>query len=71
MGTPGEKGAVCKLEMIGEDESMILPALDEISKRLSTWLCPQCNAILPMEVVQKLKLAECCECPFCGAVIDR
>ncbi|MBD3405347.1 MAG: PQQ-binding-like beta-propeller repeat protein, partial [Candidatus Lokiarchaeota archaeon] len=71
IGTPGEKGAVCKLEMIGEDESMILPALDEISKRLSTWLCPQCNATLPMEIVQKLKLAECCECPFCGAVIDR
>ncbi|MFW9979828.1 MAG: hypothetical protein ACFFEJ_17230 [Candidatus Thorarchaeota archaeon] len=69
-GIPETKGAVCNLGIVGEDDAMMLPAIDELTKKLNSWLCPQCSGILPLDVVLLLKKGDCSECPFCGVVLE-
>ena len=52
-GKPNTKGATCKVRISGEDEAMILPAIDEISQKLGAWLCPRCGGVLPSNTVKK------------------
>lgn len=70
-GKSGIRGATAKIEMSGEDEAMIMPAIDEISQKVSAWLCPMCGASLPMESVNELKAGKSVACPFCSVTIDR
>ncbi|MHA2023878.1 MAG: hypothetical protein ACTSWQ_09480, partial [Candidatus Thorarchaeota archaeon] len=70
-GQSGVKGATCKIRMSGEDDAMIMPAIDEIGKNLSAWLCPMCGGRLPVVSVKVLKAGESIACPFCGVTIDR
>ena len=70
-GTRGVKGAQCHIQITGEDEAMINPALDEISTKLIAWLCPHCNGILQHESVEEMKMGMSIKCPFCGVTIDR
>ena len=70
-GLPGIKGATCKVRMSGEDDAMIMPAIDEIGKKLSAWLCPMCGGGLPIESVREVKAGKTTVCPFCGISIDR
>ncbi|MGY5852227.1 MAG: hypothetical protein RTU92_01515 [Candidatus Thorarchaeota archaeon] len=70
-GQPGVKGATCKVKMSGEDEAMIMPAMDEITQKLSAWICPKCSANLPTSSVDALKSGKSVECPFCGVTMDR
>ncbi len=70
-GLPGIKGATCIVRMSGEDDAMIMPAIDEIGKKLSAWLCPMCGGGLPIESVREVKAGKTTVCPFCGISIDR
>ncbi|MEM4735164.1 MAG: hypothetical protein QXS20_05540 [Candidatus Thorarchaeota archaeon] len=70
-GRPGVRGASCKVRVSGEDEAMVLPAIDEISQRLCMWMCPRCSACLPIELVNELKAGRSVVCSYCGATIDR
>ncbi|TXT54505.1 MAG: hypothetical protein BAJATHORv1_60001 [Candidatus Thorarchaeota archaeon] len=69
-GKEGVKGATCVIKMIGEDDAMIMPAIDEIAKKIGAWLCPYCMGKLPSEMVNKLKEGISVGCPFCGVTID-
>ena len=70
-GKPGTPGATCLVRVSGEDEAMILPAIDEVSQKLEAWLCPRCNGVLPIESVNELKKGKSSLCPFCGVTMDR
>jgi hypothetical protein len=70
-GKPGVQGATCLVRMSGEDEAMILPAIDEISQKLGAWLCPRCSGVLPIGSVKELKDGRSAVCPFCGVTMDR
>jgi len=70
-GISGVAGATCKIRMSGEDEAMIMPAMDEISKKLSAWLCPKCSGGLPVELVDEIRTGRSVACPFCGVTVDR
>ncbi|MGY5875497.1 MAG: hypothetical protein RTU30_07110 [Candidatus Thorarchaeota archaeon] len=70
-GQLGVKGATCKVKMSGEDEAMIMPAMDEITQKLSAWICPKCSANLPTTSVDELKSGKSVECPFCGVTMNR
>lgn len=70
-GRPDVKGATCKVKMSGEDEAMIMPAIDEISQKLGAWLCPRCSGTLPVELVNELKAGKSVSCPFCSVTMDR
>ncbi|MHA1481302.1 MAG: hypothetical protein ACTSQZ_07765, partial [Candidatus Thorarchaeota archaeon] len=70
-GIPSVKGATCKVRMYGEDEAMIMPAIDEISQKLVAWLCPKCGGALPQDSVEELKTGMSVACPFCGITIGR
>jgi hypothetical protein len=70
-GKPEVQGATCKVRMSGEDEAMILPAIDEIKQKLGAWLCPRCSGALPADLVGELKAGRSVACPFCGVTIDR
>lgn len=64
-------GATCKIQVSGEDQAMILPAIDDLRERLNAWLCPQCNSSLTLENVVNLRRGEVVQCPFCGISIGR
>ncbi|MHA2303083.1 MAG: hypothetical protein ACXACD_19225, partial [Candidatus Thorarchaeota archaeon] len=70
-GRPGIRGATCKVRVSGEDEAMVMPAIDEISQKLGAWLCPRCSGALPSDAVSHLKDGKSIACPFCGVTIDR
>jgi len=70
-GKPGVEGATCAVKMSGEDNAMILPAIDEISHKLGAWLCPRCSGVLPEESVKDLKEGRSSVCTFCGVTVDR
>jgi len=70
-GKPGIKGAKCRIRMSGEDEAMLMPAIDEIAQKLNAWLCPRCGGALPAEAVKCLKSGKSACCPFCGVTMDR
>lgn len=70
-GKSGRKGATCRVEMSGEDEAMIMPAMDEITQKLGAWLCPKCGGSLHLEQVDELKAGRSVCCPFCGVTMDR
>jgi hypothetical protein len=70
-GKPGMKGATCRIVVSGEDNAMILPAIDEVSQKLSAWLCPKCGANLTPEQVSQLSQGKSIQCSFCGVSINR
>ena len=64
-------GASCKIQVSGEDQAMILPAIDDLRERLNAWLCPQCSSSLTLDNVENLRRGEVVQCPFCGISIGR
>jgi DNA-directed RNA polymerase subunit RPC12/RpoP len=70
-GKPGAKGATCTVRMSGEDEAMIMPAIDEMSQNLTAYLCPMCGGELPDEAVSLIRDGKQCKCPFCGVSVCR
>jgi len=55
----------------GEDQAMILPAIDDLRERLNAWLCPMCSSPLTLENVEDLKAGKAVVCPFCSVSIGR
>jgi hypothetical protein len=70
-GPAGKKGASCKIRVSGEDQAMILPAIDDLRERLSAWLCPICSSPLSLANVEDIREGKVVECPFCNATIGR
>ena len=70
-GKANKTGASCKLKVSGEDQAMILPAIDDLRERLSAWLCPMCNSPLTVANVEDLKEGKVIKCPFCNVPIGR
>ncbi|MFW9837994.1 MAG: hypothetical protein ACFFE7_10765 [Candidatus Thorarchaeota archaeon] len=65
------KGASCTIRVSGEDQAMILPAIDDLRERLSAWLCPRCSSPLSLSNVEDLREGKVVECPFCEVTIGR
>jgi len=70
-GKSGINGATCNISMAGEDQAMIMPAIDEFCQKINAWLCPKCGGALPFESVEELKAGKSVACPFCGVTMDR
>ena len=70
-GRLNQKGASCTIQVSGEDQAMILPAIDDLRERLSAWLCPLCGSPLTLENVKDLKDGKAVVCPFCNVPIGR
>jgi hypothetical protein len=70
-GPLGIKGASCTVSVSGEDQAMILPAIDDLRERLNAWLCPMCGSPLTLENVANLRDGNVIECPFCSVSIGR
>jgi len=70
-GPSSKKGASCTLRVSGEDQAMILPAIDDLKERLSAWLCPLCGSQLTLANVEDLKDGKVILCPFCSVSIGR
>jgi hypothetical protein len=70
-GPGGKKGASCTIMVSGEDQAMILPAIDDLKERLSAWLCPMCSSPLTLDNVARLRDGQVVECPFCAVSIGR
>ena len=65
------RGASCTIRVSGEDQAMILPAIDDLKERLSAWLCPMCGSALTLQNVEDLKEGKVISCPFCNVSIGR
>jgi hypothetical protein len=70
-GKSGAKGASCRILVLGEDEAMILPTVDELKEKLSAWLCPMCGSKLSLKDVERLRDGEVVECQFCKVAVGR
>jgi hypothetical protein len=70
-GSEGRTGASCTIKVSGEDNAMIVPALEDLRSRLCTWLCPRCQSTLTANQVTKLRRGGVVECHYCGATIGR
>ncbi|TFG30311.1 hypothetical protein EU528_08415 [Candidatus Thorarchaeota archaeon] len=70
-GPANQKGASCTIQVTGEDQAMILPAIDDLRERLSAWLCPLCGSPLTLQNVEDLKDGKAVVCPFCNVSIGR
>ena len=70
-GKVGQKGASCRLKVSGEDQAMILPAIDDLCERLNAWLCPMCGSPLSLSNIEALKEGKAVVCPFCNVPISR
>ncbi|MGY5863593.1 MAG: hypothetical protein RTV41_03255 [Candidatus Thorarchaeota archaeon] len=70
-GPENIKGSSCTIQVSGEDQAMILPAIDDLRERLNAWLCPQCSSALTLSNVEDLRRGEVVQCPFCGVSIGR
>ena len=65
------KGASCTIKVSGEDQAMIMPAIDDLRERLSAWLCPLCSSPLSLAHVEDIRDGKVVECPFCKVTIGR
>jgi len=70
-GPSHKRGASCTIRVSGEDQAMILPAIDDLKERLSAWLCPMCSSPLTLENVEALRDGKVIQCPFCSVSIGR
>ena len=70
-GPSHERGASCTIKVSGEDQAMILPAIDDLKERLSAWLCPMCGSPLTLQNVADLRDGKVVCCPFCAVSIGR
>lgn len=70
-GQSGKKGPSCTLRVSGEDQAMILPAIDDLRERLNAWLCPMCSSPLSLDNVEALRDGKIVECSFCKVSIGR
>ena len=70
-GKHGVKGATCVVRVSGEENAMIIPAIDEVSLKLAAWLCPLCGGKLPSASIEDLKSGKSVECPFCSVTVGR
>ncbi|MHA3964407.1 MAG: hypothetical protein AM325_012810 [Candidatus Thorarchaeota archaeon SMTZ1-45] len=70
-GISKQKGASCRIRVAGEDDAMILPAIDDLKERLSAYLCPMCGNKLTLDNVEDLKKGKIVRCLFCNVSIGR
>jgi hypothetical protein len=70
-GLSNTKGASCHIRVSGEDDAMLLPAIDDLRERLSAWLCPMCGSALGVDIVEDLREGKVVACPFCDVSIGR
>ncbi len=70
-GVSRELGASCQIRVSGEDDAMILPAIDDLKDRLTAWLCPMCGSRLTIQNVEDLRGGKSVMCPFCSVVVAR
>ncbi|MFW9981939.1 MAG: hypothetical protein ACFFE3_08495 [Candidatus Thorarchaeota archaeon] len=70
-GSTKKAGASCTIQVSGEDQAMILPAIDDLRERLSAWLCPNCSSPLSLDNVEKLRDGQVVKCSFCSVSIGR
>jgi len=70
-GKTQKEGASCRISMSGEDDAMILPAIDDLKEQLSAWLCPFCGSKLTLENVKDLRAGRSVKCPFCSVTVGR
>jgi hypothetical protein len=70
-GPEEEQGASCTIRVSGEDDAMVVPALEDLRTRLCTWICPKCKSTLSVAQVNKLRKGGIVECAYCGASIGR
>ncbi len=70
-GPSQKKGASCKIIVTGEDDAMIMPAIDDLHERLSVWLCPLCGCKIEFEDVEALKKGYSIVCEYCDTTIGR
>jgi hypothetical protein len=70
-GPSGAQGASCTIKVSGEDQAMIVPAIDDLRERLNAWLCPMCGSPLTLVNVEDLKDGKTICCPFCQVPISR
>jgi DNA-directed RNA polymerase subunit RPC12/RpoP len=68
-GPIGEKGACCTIRVAGEDSALVLPAIEDLRSRLTTWLCPRCRSTLSVDIVNLIRKGEVIECPYCGTTV--
>ncbi|MHA1481730.1 MAG: hypothetical protein ACTSQZ_09955, partial [Candidatus Thorarchaeota archaeon] len=69
-GIPDKAGSTIRIVVSGEDEAMILPAIDEMSKKISAWICPRCGGKISSSMIEELKRGKCMDCTFCGVSLD-
>ena len=70
-GPVGKQGASCTVRVSGEDDAMVVPALEDLRTRLCAWICPECKSTLSVDQVNKLRKESIVECSYCGASIGR
>jgi hypothetical protein len=70
-GPAGRRGASCRIRVSGEDQAIIIPAIDDLRERLSAWVCPMCGSPLTLSNVEDLKSGKAICCPFCQVSISR
>jgi hypothetical protein len=70
-GPVNQQGASCTIQVTGENQEMILPAIDDLQERLNAWLCPLCGSPLTIKNVEDLKAGRVIICPFCSVSIGR
>ncbi|UCE09893.1 MAG: hypothetical protein JSW61_13115 [Candidatus Thorarchaeota archaeon] len=70
-GKSSEPGATCRIKVSGEDDAMILPAIDDLKERLSAWLCPMCGGKLSMAAVAEIQSGKSVTCPYCSVSVAR
>lgn len=70
-GINNRRGTKCQVIVLGEDQAMVLPAIDELRERLTVWVCPYCGCNIPLSLVMKLRAGEPIECKHCHAAITQ
>jgi hypothetical protein len=70
-GPVEQRSASCTIQVTGEDQAMILPAINDLQERLNAWLCPLCGSPLTIKNVEDLKAGRVIICPFCSVSIGR
>ena len=68
---PGKDGSIIHLKLSGEDAAMLMPAMDELKRKLNPWNCPVCFSKLDEDTVKRLKNGETACCSYCGTTLTQ